>query len=109
MFIEASIFNQFDPKRHIRIKTHGFGYVIGRILSQLILDNLGGWYPVTFFSKNMILAETWYETHDSKLLIFLEVFKTWKHYLEGYKHEFLMLTDQNNLQRFIDTKNLSFR
>ncbi len=57
----------------------------------------------------MILAETWYETHDGKLLAIVEAFKTWRHYLEGSKYEVLVLTDHNNLQRFMDVKSLSSR
>ena len=55
----------------------------------------------------MILAETWYETHNKELLAIVKAFKTWKHYLKGCKYEVLMLIGQNNLQRFMDTKNLS--
>ena len=40
-FVEAPILNYFDLKRYIRIETDTLGYAIGRILSQLILDNLG--------------------------------------------------------------------
>ena len=57
----------------------------------------------------MILAETRYETHDGKLLAIIEAFKTWRHYLEGCKHKVLVLTDHNNLRRFMDTKSLSSR
>ncbi len=57
----------------------------------------------------MIPVETWYKTHDGELLAIVEALKTWRHYLEGCKHEVLMLTDHNNLQHFIDTKNLSSR
>ena len=57
----------------------------------------------------MIPAKTRYETHDGKLLAIVGAFKTWRHYLEGCKHEFLVLTDYNNLLRFIDTKSLSSR
>ena len=57
----------------------------------------------------MIPAETRYETHDGKLLAIVKVFKTWRHYLEGCKHEILVLTNHNNLRRFIDTKSLSSR
>ncbi len=57
----------------------------------------------------MIPAKTRYETHDGELLAIVEAFKTWKHYLEGCKHEVFVLTDHNNLQRFMDTKSLSFR
>ncbi len=85
------------------------GYAIGGILSQLTSDDSSRWHPVAFFSRKMILAETWYETNDSKLLAIVEAFKTWRYYLEGCKHEVLMLTDHNNLQRFMDTKSLSSR
>ena len=55
----------------------------------------------------MIPVETWYETHDGELLAIVEAFKTWKHYLEGCKHEVLVLINHNNLQCFMDTKILS--
>lgn len=57
----------------------------------------------------MILAKTWYETHNSKILAIIEAFETWRYYLEGYKHEILIFTDYNNLCHFIDTKSLSLR
>ncbi len=63
----------------------------------MTLDDLGRWYPITFFSKKMISIETWYETHDKELLAIIEAFKTWRYYLEGYKHEVFVLTDHNNL------------
>ncbi len=45
----------------------------------------------------MIPAETRYETHDEELLAIVEVFKTWKYYLEDCKYEVLVLIDYNNL------------
>ena len=64
---------------------------------------------MAFFSRKMIQAETRYETHDGELLAIVEAFKTWRHYLKGFKHEVLVLIDHNNLRRFIDTKSLSSR
>lgn len=64
---------------------------------------------MVFFSKKIILVKTQYKTHDERFLAIVEVFKTWRHYLEGYKHKVLIFTDHNNLQRFIYTKNLNFR
>ena len=55
----------------------------------------------------MILTKTWYETDDKELLAIIKVFKTWRHYLKGCKHEVFVLTDHNNLQRFINTKSLN--
>ena len=57
----------------------------------------------------MIPAKTWYETHDGEFLAIVEIFKTWRHYLEGCKHEIFVLTDYNNLRYFMDTKSLSLR
>ena len=64
---------------------------------------------MAYFSKKMISAETRYETHDGELLAIVGVFKTWRHYLEGCKHEVLVFTDHNNFRRFMDTKILSSR
>ena len=105
-FTEAPILSHFDPERHIRIETDASGYAIGGVLSQLTSDS-GQWNPVAYFSRKMIPAETRYETHDGELLAIVEAFKTWRHYLEECKHEVLVLTDHNNLQRFMDTKSLS--
>ncbi len=108
-FVETLILNYFDLERHIRIETDASGYAIGRILSQLTSDDSGWWHPVLFFSRKIIPAKTWYETHNRELLAIVEAFKTWRHYFEGCKHKVLVLTDHNNLQRFMDTKNLSSR
>ncbi len=55
----------------------------------------------------MIPAEIWYETDNQELLAIVEVFKTWRHYLEDCKYKVLVLTDYNNFRWFMDTKNLS--
>ena len=109
VFVEAPILNHFDLERHIQIETDALGYAISGIFSQLTSNDLGRWYLVAFFSKKMILAETRYETYDGELMAIVEPFKTWRYYLDGCKHAVLMLTNHNNLQRFMDTKNLSFR
>ena len=40
-FTQAPILQHFDSKRHIRIETEASSYAIGKVLSQLILDDLG--------------------------------------------------------------------
>ena len=108
-FTEAPILRHFDPEQHIQIETDASGYAIGGVLSQLALDDSGQWHPVAYFSQKMIPAETRYKTHDGELLAIVEAFKTWRYYLEGCKHEVLVLTNHNNLCRFMDTKSLSSR
>ena len=116
-FTEALILWYFDLKCYIWIKTNISGYIIGGVLSQLASKtspdgvvtkaDLSQWYSVAFFSRKMILAETYYKTHNGKLLAIVEAFKTWCYYLEGYKHEFFVLTDYNNFCHFMDIKSLS--
>ena len=117
-FTKASILQHFDPECYIRIETDTSGYAIGGVLSQLTPNQVNSddaigsnvdWYPVAYFSRKMIPAETRYKTHDGELLAIVEAFKTWKHYLEGSQHEVLVLTDHNNLRRFMETKSLSSR
>ena len=57
----------------------------------------------------MIPAETRYETYNNELLAIVEAFMTWRHYIEGFWHKVLVLTNHNNLRQFMDIKSLSFR
>ena len=97
MFTKAPILQHFNPEWHIRIETNTSGYAIGAVLSRLTSDNLGQWHPVVYFSQKMILAKTCYKMHDGELLAIIKAFKTWKHYLKGFKHKVLVFTDHNNL------------
>ena len=118
-FTKAPILRHFDPECYIRIETDTLGYAIGGVLSQLASGtspdrvvtktDLGQWHLVAFFLRKMIPAETQYETYNSELLAIVKAFKTWRHYLVSCKHEVLVLTDHNNLRRFMDIKSLSFR
>ena len=56
----------------------------------------------------MIIAKTWYKTHNNELLIIVESFKIWRRYLKSYKYKVFILTDYNNPQQFIDIKSLNF-
>ncbi len=127
-FTKAPILRHFDSEYHIQIETDTLRYAIGGVLSRITLDQHSSghvtykdpnfdfpksessqWHPVAFVFRKMILAETRYKTHNQELLAIVEAFKTWCHYLEDCKHEVLILTDHNNLHRFMDIKSLSFR
>ena len=108
VFIQALIFQDFDPERHIRIEIDASGYVIGAVLSQLTLDDLGQRHPVAYYSRKMILAKIRYKTHNDELLAIVEVFKTWRYYLKCGKHKVFVFTNHNNLWKLMDIKSLSF-
>lgn len=103
------ILHHFDLKYEIWIKTNASGHTIGRIFNQLTLDNLCQSYPIDLLSQKLILVDTWYKTYNGKLLAIVEVFKTWRYYLEAYKYEDSVLTKYNNLRRFMNMNNLSFK
>ena len=118
-FIEAPILHYFDLKSHIRIETNASGYAINCILIQLTSKtrpdgivtktNLGQYYPVAFFFRKMIFVATWFKTHNGKLLVIVETFKTWWYYLESCKYKVFIFTNYNNLNRFMNTKSLTSR
>lgn len=45
----------------------------------------------------MILVKIYCEIHNIELLAIVAAFKTWRHHLEGYKYEVLVLIDYHNL------------
>ena len=88
-FTKVLILRHFDSECHIQIETDALSYAIGGVLSQLNSDQVtldsksiltksdfGQWYPVAYFFRKMISAETRYKTYDSEPLAIVEAFKT---------------------------------
>jgi hypothetical protein len=107
VFQYAFILTHFDSKFLIKLKTNAFDYKIVNIISQLQSNEQ--WRFVTFFSRKMILAEMNYKTHDQKLLIIVECFKHWKHYLKKNYRIMKVFIDHNNLKDFMNVKTLNER
>ena len=57
----------------------------------------------------MIWAKKNYKTHDKKLLAIVMCFKHWRHYLKDNVHLMIVLTDHNNLKKFIHVQQLNDR
>ena len=75
-FTKVPILQHFNPECYIQMETDASGYDISGVLSQLILDNLGQWHPIAFYSQKMIPLETRYKTYEGKLLVIIKAFKT---------------------------------
>ncbi len=97
----------FDGSKLIRLETDASGKAIGGVLCQR--DDDMNWHHVAYYSREMLPAEQNYETNDAELLVIVKVFKTWRQYLDGAAHTILVLTDHNNLKKFIETTRLSSR
>lgn len=46
----------------------------------------------------MIITETQYKTHNQEFLAIIKAFKTWYHYLEGYKYKIFVLINYKNFR-----------
>ena len=116
-FTKTLILWHFYLECHIWIETDALHHAISGVLSQLASEicpdgvvtnaDLGQWYPIAFFFRKIISAETWYKTQNSEFFAIIKAFKMWRHYLKGCKYEVLVFTDHNNFRHFINTKSLS--
>jgi hypothetical protein len=107
-FTTAPMLVYFDPARRTRIETDASAFAIAAIISQLI-EETGQWHPVAYWSRKLIAAEQNYETHDQELLVIVEAFKRWRHYVAGSPHAIEVITDHRNLTGFSKMKQLNGR
>jgi len=66
-------------------------------------------HPVAFHSRTLTRPELNYDIHNKELLAIYEVFRVWRHYLEGSAHTINIVTDHKNLEYFSTTKVLTQR
>ena len=77
------------------------------ILSQMELDKL--WHPVAYYSKKFAPAELNYNIHDKEMVVIVDCFKEWRHFLIGCPHKIQLYTYHKNLEYFNSTKILNRR
>ena len=65
------------------------------------------WHSIIFFLKKLEFAESNYDTHNLKLLVIMQAFKHWRHYLKSNSHSIQMFINHVNLQYFFMTKKLN--
>jgi hypothetical protein len=89
------------------METGALDFAIAAILSQL--DEDGIWKPIAFMSKSLNEAERNYEISNKEMLVVMQGFYKWSHYLCGYNAEVEVLTDHQNLTYFHKPQNLNRR
>ena len=107
LFGETPILQHFDPTKPIILQTDASGFAIAGVLNQY--DRFGVLRPTLFYSRKCTPAEQNYDTYDWELLVIVESFKQWRHYLKGARHQILVRCDDKNLEYFTMTKMLSRR
>ena len=104
-FCKERVLQHFDVSKPIKLETNASEKAIGGVLWQHNKEM--NRHPIAYYSCKMLSAERNYEIYNAKLLVIVEGFKTWHHYLKKAAYIILVLTDHNNLKKFIETTCLS--
>ena len=107
IFTFTFLFCHYNSKKKMRMKIDSFNFVFVGIFNQQNDDE--NWCSMTFMSRKMISTKQNYETHDQKLLIIVQVFKVWKHYLKSSFETIEVWSNHNNLRKFMKQKKLNFK
>ena len=89
------------------IETDASDLAKGGILSQFEPD--GRWHPLAYYSKKFIPAELNYDIHDKEMVVIVNCFEEWRHFLMGAPEQIMVYTDHKNLEYFNSTKLLNQR
>jgi hypothetical protein len=109
-FSKAPLLRHFDIEKPIRVETDASGFAIAGILSQQhVTEQEAHWHPVAFWSRKLEPAEQNYGVGEQEMLAIVKSFIHWRHYLEGARHQIVVLTDHANLVWFMTSKELSRR
>lgn len=91
----------FDLSKPSIVETDASDKAIGACLSQA--DDKGKLRLVAYLSRKFTPAESNYEVHDKELLAIIEAFRHQRVYLEGQAYETKVISDHQNLTRFLST------
>ena len=112
VFITVPILQHYNADLPVWLETDTLGFAISGILSQQVTkDNPEAkhWHPITFWSRQILLAEQNYHTWQHKLLAIVMACKYWQHYLDGADALVDILSDHRNLRNFMIIKELTGR
>ena len=107
-FTTAPILAHFDYEKECIVETDASDNVSAGVLSQYSSED-GKLHPVAFFSRKHSPQEINYEIYNKELLAIIKAFEEWRPMLEGAGLPIKILTNHQNLQYFMTTKQLSRR
>ena len=100
-FTFAPILKHFNLLLPIHIKTDISNFVLSGTLLQYFDKNL---YSIAFLSRKLSKTEQNYEIYDKEILVIINCFKQWRHYLERANYLITIYSNYKNLEYFIITK-----
>ncbi|XP_026164228.1 uncharacterized protein LOC113131342 [Mastacembelus armatus] len=107
-FTSAPVLNLPNPDLPFLVEVDASDTGVGAVISQVDPRHSKA-HPCAFFSKKLSPAERNYDVGDRELLAVKLALEEWRHWLEGAKHPFTILTDHKNLEHFRTAKRLNPR
>ncbi|KAK3520320.1 hypothetical protein QTP70_021356 [Hemibagrus guttatus] len=107
-FTIAPILRHPDPNRPFVVEVDASSSGLGAVLSQRHGEP-GKLHPCAFYSRRLTAAEANYDVGNRELLVIKAVLEEWRHWLEGARHPFQVLTDHRNLEYLCGAKRLNPR
>ncbi|KAL0165649.1 hypothetical protein M9458_037493 [Cirrhinus mrigala] len=108
LFIQAPILIHPNPDLPFTVEVDASSTGVRAILSQQP-DNSPVLHPCAFFSRKFNPAEADYDIGNRELLAVKLALEEWRHWLEGARHPFTVLTDHKNLQYLRTAKRMNSR
>ncbi|KAK3510289.1 hypothetical protein QTP70_033153 [Hemibagrus guttatus] len=107
-FTTAPLLVHPDPERPFVVEVDASTTGVGAVLSQQ-QGKPPRLHPCAFFSRKLNPAEVNYDIGNRELLAVKLALEEWRHWLEGAKHPFTVLTDHKNLEYLRAAKRLNPR
>ena len=101
-FTTAPIVCHYHPERKKQIETNSSDLCKAGILSQYEPDR--HWHPLSYYNKRFVPTELNYHVHDKEIVVIVNCFQQWRHFLNGAAEEIVVFTNHKNLECFNTTK-----
>ncbi|KAK3549060.1 hypothetical protein QTP70_030130 [Hemibagrus guttatus] len=107
-FTTAPILRHPDPDLPFVVEVDASSSGLGAVLSQCHGEP-GKLHSCAFYSRKLTVAEVNYDVGNRELLAIKAALEEWRHWLEGARHPFQVLTDHRNLEYLHEAKRLNPR
>ncbi|KAI2660027.1 Transposon Tf2-6 polyprotein [Labeo rohita] len=107
-FSSAPILHHPDPEKPFVVEVDVSSTGVRAVLSQR-QGEPPKLFPCAYFSHKLTPAECNYDVGNCELLAIKLALEEWRHWLEGAKHPFTVLTDHRNLEYLRSAKTLNHR